>query len=156
MPRTTAGPTTHLSEDPPYHIEIAKPGGADVFWQTNDREWRSELWNFRVVWHEQAHDIAATADGAVVGALHVRIAASLAHVDALYVLPAHRERGLGRLLLARCEELANYYNCHKMTAAVFAGHPAQAFFERSGYKTEALLAQHTFKLDVAMLRKFLL
>jgi len=144
------------SERPPCEIETAKPGEADAFWRANDRDWRSELWNFRVVWHEQSHDVVVKDSERIVGALHARIAASLAHVEALYVLPGYRRQGLARCLLGRCEELANYYNCHKVSVAVFAGHPAQAFFERSGYKVEAILAQHTFKLDVAMLRKFLL
>jgi GNAT superfamily N-acetyltransferase len=137
-------------------IAPAKPGEADAFWRAHDRDWRSELWEFRVVWHEQTHDVVIHAGAAIVGAARLRIAASLAHVEALYVLPAYRRRGLGRAVLARGEELANYYNCHKVSAAVFAGHPAQAFLERCGYTLEAILAQHTFKLDVAMLRKFLL
>ena len=37
-----------------------------------------------------------------------------------------------------------------------AGLPAQAFFEACGYKVEAILPQHTWKLDVAVMRKFLL
>ncbi|MFN2461523.1 MAG: N-acetyltransferase family protein [Candidatus Velthaea sp.] len=137
-------------------IETAKPNELNEFWRSVDREWRSELWNFRVVWHEQTHDIAVRQGAAIAGALRLRIAASLAHVDALYVPPQYRRRGCGRMLVARAEELANYYNCHKVTAAVFHEHAAQRFFERCDYKIEAVLAQHTFKLDVAMLRKFLL
>ncbi len=155
-PRTTAGSTTRLSDPTPFEVETAKPDEAADFWRANDRDWRSELWNFRVVWHEQSHDIVAKDQDRIFAGLHVRIAASLAHIEALYVLPARREQGVGRMLLVRCEELANYYNCHKVSVAVFAEHPAQLFFERCGYKTEATLAQHTFKLDVAILRKFLL
>jgi len=59
-------------------------------------------------------------------------------------------------LLARAEEIANYYNCHKVTLEVPATGAARAFFEACGYKTEAVLPQHTFKKDVAILRKFLL
>jgi GNAT superfamily N-acetyltransferase len=137
-------------------LEVAKPGEVDAFWQASDRDWRSELWRFRVVWHEQSHDIVIRAGDEIVGALRLRIAASLAHVEALYVLSAWRKRGLARAIVTRGEELANYYNCHKMCVAVFAGGPAEQFFTRCGYTVEAVLAQHTFKLDVALLRKFLL
>jgi GNAT superfamily N-acetyltransferase len=137
-------------------VEVAKPGDVDAFWKAHDRDRRSELWNFRVVWHEQTHDLVARANGELIGALRLRIAASLGHVDALYVLPAHRRRGAGRALVARAEELANYYNCHKVTVPVFHAHAAQAFFEACGYVVEAVIPQHTFKLDVALLRKFLL
>jgi GNAT superfamily N-acetyltransferase len=138
-------------------IELAKPGTVDEFWHANDREWRSELWDFRVIWHEQTHDLVVRDGAAIAGALRLRIAASLAHVDALYVRPAYRNHGLGARLVRRSEEIANYYNCHKVSVAVFHEHDAETFFvERCGYKLEALLPQHTFKLDVAMLRKFLL
>ncbi|HZX67903.1 MAG TPA: GNAT family N-acetyltransferase [Candidatus Elarobacter sp.] len=137
-------------------IETAKPGETDAFWRAHDRDWRSELWNFRVVWHEQHHDVIARDGGEPAGALRLRIAASLAHVDALYVVPAQRRRGVGRLLVSRAEELANYYNCHKVTVPVFHDRPAQRFFTACGYVVEAVIPQHTFKLDVALLRKFLL
>ena len=45
---------------------------------------------------------------------------------------------------------------HKVTLEVPAAGDARAFFETCGYKLEATLPQHTFKLDVAVLRKFLL
>ena len=139
-------------------IESAKPGATDGFWKAHDRDARSELWSFRVIWHEQTHDLLARDDdtGEVAGALRLRIAASLAHVDALYVVPAQRRRGAGRLLLARAEDVANYYNCHKVTVPVLHGGEAQKFFTACGYVVEAVIPQHTFKLDVALLRKFLL
>lgn len=133
-----------------------QPGELDAFWHAIERDWRSELWAFRVVWHEQTHDLAVRDGETTIGALRVRIAASLAHVVSLYVLPAYRKHGVGRRLVARGEDLANYFNCHKVTVETFHQHPAQAFFEHCGYKLEAVLPQHTFKLDVAVLRKFLL
>jgi GNAT superfamily N-acetyltransferase len=141
---------------PSLEIAIAKPGAADAFWGANDRAARSEVWAFKVIWHEQRHDIVATVEGDIVGAIRTTIAASLAHVDALYVLPAQRRHGIGRALLARCEDLANYYNCHKVSIAVQNGSPALQFLAACGYHVEAILPQHTFKLDVAMVRKFLL
>jgi GNAT superfamily N-acetyltransferase len=137
-------------------IETAKPGETDAFWKMHDRDWRTELWNFRVVWHEQQHDVIAREDGELVGGLRLRIAASLGHVEALYVVPSQRRRGVGRLLVSRAEELSNYYNCHKVTVPVFHDHAVQRFFAACGYVVEAVIPQHTFKLDVALLRKFLL
>ncbi|HZO95484.1 MAG TPA: GNAT family N-acetyltransferase [Candidatus Baltobacteraceae bacterium] len=136
--------------------EPEKPGALDEFWRAHDRDWRSELWKFRVVWHEQTQDLAVREGDAVAGALRLRIAASLAHVDALYVLPDRRRKGIARSLVARAEEVANYYNCHKVTVPVLDGGAAHAFFLACGYKLDAVIPQHTFKLDVALLRKFLL
>lgn len=137
-------------------VAVARPGDADGFWHDHERAWRSESWGFKVIWHEQVHELVARDEGAVVGALRGRIAASLAHVEALYVLPPRRRCGIGRMLLGRLEETANYYNCHKVSVAVMHESPAQRFFEACGYHLDAVLPQHTFKLDVALLRKFLL
>jgi ribosomal protein S18 acetylase RimI-like enzyme len=141
---------------PSVEIAVARAGEVDAFWQSHERARLREQWNFRVIWHEQTHDLLARAGDEVVGALRARIAASLTHVDALYVVEAYRRQGTGRALLERCEELGNYYNCHKVSIAVPSASQAQRFLEGCGYHLEAVIPQHTFKLDVAMMRKFLL
>jgi ribosomal protein S18 acetylase RimI-like enzyme len=137
-------------------IETVQPERTAEFRRTHEREALSTEWNFRVIWHEQRHELAATQDGAIVGVASLRIAASLAHLESLIVAPEHRRRGIGRLLVERAEHLGNYYNCHKVTLEVPSGLPAQTFFDACGYKIEAILPQHTWKLDVAVMRKFLL
>lgn len=141
---------------PSAEIAVARSGEVDAFWQNHERARLREMWNFRVIWHEQTHDLVARAGEEIVGALRARIAASLTHVDGLYVLEAHRRNGIGRALLARCEELGNYYNCHKVSIGVPSASQAQQFLDACGYHLEAVIPQHTFKLDVAMMRKFLL
>ena len=74
----------------------------------------------------------------------------------LIVAPERRRSGIGRAILAEMAEVANYYNCHKMTVMVPHERSAQRFFEACGYGVEAVLPQHTFKLDMAMMRKYLL
>ena len=126
------------------------------YFRTAQREARNTLWNFSVVWHEQHHDIAAMDGDRIVGAARVRIAASLAHIEGVVVAPEYRRRGAGRMLLDQLEEISNYYNCHKMTIEVPHRSAAQTFFEHCGYKEEAVLPQHTWKIDHAVMRKFLL
>jgi GNAT superfamily N-acetyltransferase len=139
-------------------IEIARVGPESVapFYRANEREALRALYDFSVVWHEQVHDFAALDGDATAGAATIRIAASLAHVERVVVDPAHRRSGIGRRLLEAAADVASYYNCHKMSALVPYKSAAQEFFEACGYREEAVLPQHTFKLDVAVLRKFLL
>jgi len=137
-------------------IESVRPERTASFRREHEREALSTQWNFRVIWHEQRHEFAATVDGEVVGVLALRIAASLAHLDSLIVAPERRRSGIGRQLVERAETVANYYNCHKVTLEAPADFSARTFFEVCGYKTEAILPQHTWKLDVAIMRKFLL
>ena len=140
----------------PVEIVRVHDDSVAAFFKTAAREARSTFWNFSVVWHEQTHDVAAVENGDIVGAARVRIAASLAHIEAVVVNPAYRRQGVARRLLETLEEVSNYYNCHKMTIQVPHRSAAQTFFERCGYKEEAVLPQHTWKIDHAVMRKFLL
>lgn len=126
------------------------------FVRRTEREALKTFYDFSVIWHEQRHDLAAMDGGETVGAVQIRIAASLAHVERIVVLPERRRQGIGRALLSAASDTANYYNCHKMTVLAPHKSSAQAFFEACDYREEAVLPQHTFKLDMAVLRKFLL
>ena len=137
-------------------VEVVEPEKTQAFRTEHTREALSTQWRFRIIWHEQRHEIAAMRDGEVVGVLGLRIAASLVHVDSLIVGPHVRRAGIGRALLQRAEDLGKYYNAHKVTLEAPAESAASAFFEACGYKIEAVLPQHTWKLDVAIMRKFLL
>lgn len=141
----------------PVEVASVRPDAVAAFYKQNEREALKTFYDFAVVWHEQTHDFAATLDGVLVGGATIRIAASLAHVERVIVDPSHRRSGIGTALLARALDIANYYNCHKMTVMVPHGiGSAQRFFESAGYRIEAVLPQHTFKLDMAVMRKFLL
>ncbi len=139
-------------------VEIARShdGAAQNFLSGAQREALRSLYDFSVIWHEQREYFTARDGTVVVGAAAIKIAASVAQIDALTVDREHRRQGLGKALLCAAEEVANYYNCHKMSIIVPARSPARLFFEHCGYHEEATLAQHAFKLDAAVLRKFLL
>ncbi len=142
--------------DVPIDVEVLQPERTRAFREEHEREAGSTAWGFPVVWHAQRHQVAALRDDEIVGVLELHIAASLAHVASLIVAPAERRRGTGRALLERAEALAKYYNCHKVTLEVPASGVTRTFFEACGYRLEAVLPQHTWKRDVAILRKFLL
>lgn len=140
----------------PVEVVRASEETLEPFFGANEREALRSFYGFNVVWHEQRHWFAAQENERTEGAAQIAIAASLAHVERIVVEDSRRGRGIGRALLEAAAETANYYNCHKMSVMVPHGGGAQRFFERCGYKQEAVLPQHTFKLDIAVLRKFLL
>jgi len=140
----------------PLEIARVQPERIAEFLKRSEREALKTFYDFSVIWFEQRCDFAALDGDAVVGAAQIRIAASLAHVETVVVDPSHRRTGIGRALLAAASDAANYYNCHKMTVQVPHRGAAQQFFEACDYHEEAVLPQHTFKLDMAVLRKFLL
>ena len=140
----------------PVEIVRVQPAAVDAFFRAHEREALKTFYDFSVIWHEQSHDVAARDGADVVGALRLRIAASLAHVERVIVVPERRRQGIARRLLDDAADIANYYNCHKMTLLVPHRSAAQTFFEACGYREEAVLPQHTFKLDMSSMRKFLL
>lgn len=140
----------------PVEIVHVQPEAVMEFVRRTEREALKSFYDFSVIWHDQSHDFAAMDGEEVVGVAQIHIAASLANVQRIVVLPARRRQGIGRALLQSASDIANYYNCHKMTALVPHKSGAQAFFERCEYREEAVLPQHTFKLDMAAMRKFLL
>ena len=133
-----------------------QPDAVAAFYRSAEREALKTFYGFSVIWHEQAHDFVARDGDRDVGAATIRISASLGHVEKIAVVEDARRRGVGRQLLDAADDVAKYYNCHKMTVLVPHRSAAQEFFEACGYREEAVLPQHTFKLDMAMLRKFLL
>jgi GNAT superfamily N-acetyltransferase len=147
-----------IRTSPPLAIEIVRvqPEAVAAFYREGEREALKAFYGFSVIWHEQRHDFAAVDGDRTIAAATIRIAASLAHVERTVVAPEHRRRGIGRRLLESAADVANYYNCHKMTVLVPHRSGAQQFFEACGYREEAVLPQHAFKLDAAVLRKFLL
>ena len=140
----------------PVEIAHVQPDAVMEFVRRTEREALKSFYDFSVIWHEQRHDFAALDADETIGVIEIGIAASLAHVKRIVVLPERRRQGVGRALLNTAADTANYYNCHKMTVTVPHKSAAQTFFERCGYREEAVLPQHTFKLDMAVLRKFLL
>ncbi|MGZ3497387.1 MAG: GNAT family N-acetyltransferase [Vulcanimicrobiaceae bacterium] len=140
----------------PVEIVRVQPDEVAAFLRETEREALKSLYDFSVIWHEQSYGIAAKDGDRTVGAIKLGVAASLCQIESLVVLPGERRRGIGRTLLAKAADLANYYNCHKMTVLVPHKSGAQQFFERCNYREEAVLPQHTFKLDMAVLRQFLL
>jgi len=59
-------------------------------------------------------------------------------------------------LVSRAEEIANYYNCHKVSVQSSTTATRNASSPQPATPSKAVIPQHTFKLDVALLRKFLL
>jgi GNAT superfamily N-acetyltransferase len=139
-------------------VEIARVQAEQImeFVRLTEREALKTFYDFSVIWHEQHYHFAAMDGETTVGVATIRVAASLAHVERVIVLQDRRRCGVGRALLTTAADVANYYNCHKMSAMVPHRSAAQIFFERCAYREEAVLPQHTFKLDMAVMRKFLL
>ena len=139
-----------------FEITRPQPEALDDFYKAHEREALRAFYQFPVIWHEQRYAFAALNGDKTIAAGTLLVAASLGTVERLVVDPAVRRKGAGREILSSMEDVANYYNCHKMTAMVPHERDTEKFFLACGYGVEAVLPQHTFKLDMALMRKYLL
>ena len=141
---------------PAVEILRVQPSDLAEFYRAHEREALRAYYGFPVIWHDAEYGFAVRDGESTIAAGTLRVAASLGEIKALVVDPAHRRRGIGRAIVAQMADVANYYNCHKMTVMVPHLLDAHRFFEACGYGVEAVLPQHTFKLDMAMMRIYLL
>jgi GNAT superfamily N-acetyltransferase len=132
------------------------PEALASFYRDHEREALRAFYGFPVIWHEARYGFVVRDGEADVAAGTLVVAASLGQIERLIVAPPFRRQGIGRTIAASMADVANYYNCHKMTVSVVHQSAAQRFFEACGYGVEAVLPQHTFKLDMAIMRTYLL
>lgn len=140
------------------NVEVTRiePEALDAFYSEHEREALKAHYGFSVIWHDRTYGFAVIDEGRMVAAASLRVAASLGFIERLIVVQQYRREGLGRALLEAMADTANYYNCHKITVTVPHLRAAETFFLACGYSVEAVLPQHTFKMDMAVLRRFLL
>jgi ribosomal protein S18 acetylase RimI-like enzyme len=91
------------------------------------------------------HAILAFCDGKPAGLLNciegfsTFAAKPLLNIHDVIVLPAYRQRGIARAMLARAEQLASALGCCKLTLEVLEGNvAAQALYRSCGYAGYAL------------------
>lgn len=139
-------------------VEVARVPveSLETFYRLHERESLRAFYEFPVIWHEARYAFAIESGEAIVAAGTLKVAASLGEIERIIVAPEHRRNGYARAIVAEMADVANYYNCHKMSVMVPHLRSAQRFFEACGYGVEAVLPQHTFKLDMALMRKYLL
>ena len=140
----------------PVEVVRLSPEAVSAFYARHERKALRAFYEFPVIWHEARYAFAVRSGEEIVAASTLLVAASLGTIERIIVAPEYRRRGYGRAMLTEMADVANYYNCHKMSVMVPHLRSAQRFFEACGYGVEAVLPQHTFKLDMAMMRKYLL
>lgn len=91
----------------------------------------------------------------IVGVVNLRIHRLVANIGAFVVKRNHREKGIGSLLLKKCEETAKKYKCKKIWLWTLPTIKAYKFYKKHGYKEEARLKNHFGGNDLCIMGKFL-
>jgi ribosomal-protein-alanine N-acetyltransferase len=94
----------------------------------------ADAWSEGVLADELTTVVIAEMDGDVVGYATSRVAADLADLTRIAVLPDHRRAGIGRSLVQRIKELAASGGANRMLLEVSAGNDAALnFYAAEGF-----------------------
>lgn len=99
----------------------------------------------------------AERDGRVVGMILGEVfgKSGVSRIAFLGVKREERGQGLGDELLTALEEKCRKWNCHKLTVNTFPQLPNVDFYRTHGYFEEIVLKKHYWRMDVAVLSKYL-
>lgn len=112
--------------------------------------------------HDQSADwrsvpiglVARDDDGAIVGLATGDASAGVGHLSELLVAAGARGAGLGTKLLHAFEARCWSAGCHKLTLHTEHDGPDRLFYERAGWRMEAIHRRDKAGLDFARLVKF--
>jgi len=103
--------------------------------------------------------LVAEQDGKVVGAAWTRIIPGYGHIDnytpelAISILPEHRGRGIGTMLMKRLFELLRERGYHRMSLSVQKDNPAVRFYKRLGCVITGRKTDHANHEDYIMMKE---
>lgn len=124
------------------------------------REWRPE--NERqfgfydpTIWDVQRHALAAYEGERIIGAAVFKIEAGLGKLSQIITAADHGGQGIGKVLLARVEDICRREGCHKISLKTYSNSEAQRFYERQGYAVEGVLRRDLHGADMSQMCKFL-
>ena len=124
-----------------------------------EREW--EAW-YRLMDYDPAVDwggaavriVARDGNGVVAAVAVGRIRAGVGHLSELMVAELLRRQGLATELLKRFEEHCRAAGCHKLTVHTDLDGPAHGFYERNGWRREAVFRRDRGGRDFVRLFRF--
>lgn len=123
-------------------------------WDEVDRDYYGKAAD-ELDWVKRFQYITARLDGRVVGVLKYKYSAGVCHVAKLIVDKQTRGMGVGKQLMAECENQAKELNCHKVELTTREEWTAYKFYKDLGYEDTAVLKKHYHGLDYVLMSKLI-
>ena len=114
--------------------------------QTYWSEYASSIWGewqdepFEKVWAKSGYEIVLL-DGVPVGLFRVSRQDSSLYINAMHVIPAHRNVGIGTWILSNIEARAKLLQLSVVKLRVFHTNPAKGLYLRHGFQ-DVLVEKH--------------
>jgi GNAT superfamily N-acetyltransferase len=93
--------------------------------------------------------------GDILGFITIVIKAGITYIDSLLVAAEHRNKGVGKQLVAEAEEKARQLGSHKIWLETGVDWPAESFYKKLGYKTRCVLPNDVGNKDCLLMDKML-
>lgn len=118
-----------------------------------DDQWAGHNRSADRTWNEQPFALTARREGEVVGAATGWTNEGVAHLSELMVDPVARSQGVGGRLIEAFEDVARRRGCRRLSLRTEQGNPAQAVYERKGWRVEAVFDDWVGGHPTAQMRK---
>ncbi len=118
-------------------------------WHTSQNHDLSIVWSsspVTIVARDERHE--------VVGALKGRIGAGIGHLSELMIAGSHRGSGIGTRLVRQFERHCWSIDCHKLTVHTELDGPAHIFYQKLGWRDEAIFRRDRGGRDFVRLYKY--
>lgn len=106
-------------------------------------------------WDEESCYIRAVDEGKIVGMIHYILKAGVLEIATLIVSHKYRNRGIGRSLIEKVENIGKKKGIHKLFLLTGKGWKEVDFYKKMGFIQTGELKKHHLKRDWLELSKFI-
>ncbi len=106
-------------------------------------------------WKKEKLILQAFENNELVGVIELTIQVGVMHITEVIVKHKKQQKGIGKSLMKKAEELAKEKNLHKIYLETGASWEATKFYEALGYTKTGDLPKHWVKHDFVIYTKFL-
>lgn len=108
-------------------------------------------WEEQERWHKEYGVVLAEEGGQILGAALFWRMGGVGYLSELLVTASRRRQGIGASLVAAFEEECS--SCHKLALKTYKDSPSQKFYEKQGYRVEAVVEEDIHGIDWVYMRK---
>lgn len=124
----------------------------------NEKEYRKldiEYFGKPVTWARTPIIFKATENGKIAGTMDAHYTGEIVFIKDIVVAKTKRRQGIGSKLIRQVEKEAKRLGAHKIFFYTGRKWYTNKFYKKLGYKIEAILPKHCFKIDYVIYSKFI-
>ncbi len=136
-------------------LEIVEVDREEVF-DINENEWNpvnDAHFGKGIRWNTTPFRFKAVENGAIVGLIYGKHESGTVYISNIIVFEKHRRKGIGTKLISKAEKFGHKFGDHKIWLISGKHYSEDPFFEKVGFKKEAVLPNLYFNKDFIVYAK---